>query len=69
MATEKDVLNLDWNAAKEHLEGVIKVYNSFVGTPGVNPHFALQGMNADMARFGIGERSKELFDSMMSWET
>ena len=69
MATDKDVLKLDWNGAKEHLEGIIKVYNELIGMPGVNPHFALQGMNEDMARFGAGERSQELFDSMMIWDT
>ena len=60
---------LDWTAAKAHLDVVIAAYESFIDTPGVNTKLALEYVLRPLAkRFDEGERSEKLFNEMMNVE-
>lgn len=59
----------EWTEAKEHLDEVIREYKNLQGMPGVNVNFALTlVLNPLLNRFNSGERTDELYESMMNTE-
>lgn len=60
---------MDWEKAREHFDAVVKEYQDLEGTPGVNTTFALRiTFDPLRMRFNRGERSRSLYDAMMSVE-
>lgn len=61
--------NLDWDAAFDHFNEIRTIYEGLVGMAGVNTGLALEHVFKPIAeRFEGGERSKDLYDEMMSVE-
>ena len=58
----------DWEEEVTHLQELKKRYDELVGTPGVNPLFALAQINLALVRYGRGERSPALFAEMQGFE-
>lgn len=62
-----ETTELDWYAARSHFNEVQSQYFGLLGQPGVNVDFALQHVFIPLARrYEAGERTKELYDEMMS---
>ncbi|HEX8289792.1 MAG TPA: hypothetical protein VF556_17555 [Pyrinomonadaceae bacterium] len=60
---------LDWEKAFRHFDAVRKTYQELAGTPGVNASMALEYVFRPLAeRYARGERTRELYDLMMSAE-
>ena len=61
--------DLDWERAKTHFDAVRKYYQDLEGTPGANTTLALRAIFDPLAiRYNNGERTLELFDSLMNIE-
>ncbi len=58
-----------WDVAKENFDKILELYKSMIGQPGVNTTLAI-AMTFDplLKRYNSGERSKELYDAMVSVE-
>lgn len=65
---EGDISEGDWVSAKAKLEELIYRYSQLIGTPGVNPFFALINMGDYKVRYTNGERSLELYETIMELE-
>ena len=62
-------IDLDWDIAKKHFDGVKKEYEELGGMPGVNISLALNLTFYPLAgRYNRGERTEELYNLMMSVE-
>jgi len=60
---------LDWDKALEHFREIRSQYQTLAGEPGVNSTLALHHVFQRIAkRYYEGERTKALFDEMMSVE-
>ena len=60
---------LDWNKAKKHFDSIRQVYLDLEGVSNVNTTFALRvGFDPVAKRYNSGERTKELYDEMLSVE-
>jgi hypothetical protein len=60
---------MDWEVAKGHFDAIRAEYESLQGVPGVNTTLALQLTFEPLeVRYNRGERSRDLFDAMMSVE-
>lgn len=59
---------LNWAATLKQLESVTSEYRSLIGTPGVNPFFAIGVIAAAQKRFDDGEKTQELYDEIWAIE-
>lgn len=60
---------LNWDRAKKHFDGVKSEYERLRGDPMINVEFALTlTFRPIELRYASGERTKELYDHMMSVE-
>lgn len=61
---------MDWEAAERHLCSIEEAYEEFIALnlPGVNPWFGAGVVASARARFDAGERTRELYDDIMSLE-
>ena len=66
----KDIItDSRWQAAKEHLDETVAVYESLLLRPGSNVSFALNYVFAPLLkRYESGERSQDLYDEMAGVE-
>lgn len=59
----------DWKKAKERFDTVRSQYQELEGVPGVNTTFALRAVFDPISkRYDSGERTKALYDEMISVE-
>lgn len=59
----------EWQRAKEYLDEVIGEYDDLRNMPGVNVNLALSVVLRPLvARFDAGERTDELYESMLNVE-
>jgi hypothetical protein len=69
VAEEVQSENLDWEKALAHFRRTRRVYQEYLDLPGVNTSIALAVIFRPLAkRFFTGERTRELYNSMMSVE-
>lgn len=60
---------LNWDAALEHFREIRKQYTELLGRPGANTALALEHVFRPISeRYHRGERSRQLFDEMMTVE-
>jgi hypothetical protein len=59
---------MDWQNAFDRLMEHRSTYVDLIGTPGVNVNFALSQIDVILKRYNSGERTKKLYDEMMSME-
>lgn len=60
---------MDWQAAKENFDAVMAAYTDLLGTPNVLVGPALMVTFEPLVRrYNGGERTRELYDEMMSVE-
>lgn len=65
--SEVEVIN--WEHAKRHFDMIRQQYLDLQGTPGVNVSLALRFTFEPLAvRYNRGERSRDLYDAMLSVE-
>ena len=65
---EEDLLAGDWVSARVKLNKTIYQYAHLIGVPGRDPFFKLKRMGALKYRYINGERSLELYKTIMELE-
>lgn len=68
-SVKQEKKELNWGEAKENFDAVMQSYKDLLGTPGVMTGPALMMVFEPISRrYESGERTKELYDEMMSVE-